>query len=55
MDAVVPGSSDTEDTVLMQEEKVLGESQHTASPASCGRGTFFWWLSPGLQRNSVAG
>lgn len=30
----VPGSSDTEDTVLVQEEKVLGKNQHSVSPVA---------------------
>lgn len=43
----VPGSSDTEDTVLMQEEKVLGKNQHPVSPVAWAEvllfsGLFFW-------------
>lgn len=43
----VPGSSDTEDTVLMQEEKLLGKNRHSVSPGAQAEalplgGLFFW-------------
>lgn len=47
----VPGSLDTEDTVLVQEGKVLGENQRPVSP-ELGLGLVA--RSSGLQRNRAA-
>lgn len=43
----VPGSSHTEDTVLVQKEKVLGKNRHPVSPVAWAEallfsGLFFW-------------
>ena len=36
--AVVPGSSDTEGTVLMQGEKAVAKNEHPVYPIAWGRG-----------------
>lgn len=38
MGAVVPGSSDTEGTVLMQGEKAVAKNEHSVHPIAWGRG-----------------
>lgn len=42
----MPGSSDTEDTVLMQEEKVLGKNQHPVPPVAWAEALPFGGLFP---------
>jgi len=44
----VPAASDTEDTVLMQEEKVLGKNQHPVCPVAWAEALPFSGLFPGL-------